>query len=168
MTLTIRPERPTDVAAIGAVVRAAFAQAEHASGTEHLIVDALRRAGALSISLVAEGDGLLVGHVAISPVTVGDGSIAGWFGLGPIAVLPERQRSGVGAALMGAALDALRARGARGCVVLGDPAYYGRFGFRAAAPLELPGVPARYFQALPLAGETPPGVVRYHAAFEAS
>ncbi|MEC4630073.1 N-acetyltransferase, partial [Bacillus safensis] len=87
----------------------------------------------------------LLGHVAVSPVTVSDGS-TGWYGLGPISVLPARQGQGIGAALMRAAIDALRQQGARGCVLLGEPAYYGRFGFRAEPGLVLPGVPAEYFQ----------------------
>ena len=76
--------------------------------------------------LVAELDGVLVGHVALSPVSISDGSVH-WFGLGPISVLPVHQRRGVGSALMRAVLAALRQRGAHGCVLLGDPGYYGRW-----------------------------------------
>ena len=86
--------------------------------------------GELTVSLVAETDGL-VGHVAFSPVLIADGS-AGWYGLAPVAVLPEWQRRGVGAALIRRGLAILGARGAAGCVVLGDPAYYGRFGYNHA------------------------------------
>ncbi len=126
----IRKEVPTDVSSIEAVTVAAFLDVAHTNHTEQHIVNALRRSGALTISLVAELDGVLVGHVALSPVRIGDGS-TNWFGLGPISVLPAHQRRGVGSALMAAALAALRHRGAQGCVVLGDPGYYGRFGFRA-------------------------------------
>lgn len=163
----IRPEQPADVAAIHALTEAAFRQAEHSSHTEQFIVDALRDRGELTVSLVAEQDGEVVGHVAVSPVAVSDGSI-GWFGLGPISVLPARQEQGVGAALMQAAIDALRSQQAHGCVLLGEPAYYGRFGFRAEPGLILPGVPAEYFQALCLQPPMAQGEVRYSPAFEAT
>ncbi|HAL23820.1 MAG TPA: N-acetyltransferase [Stenotrophomonas sp.] len=163
----IRPEQPADVAAIHALAEAAFRQAEHSSHTEQFIVDALRARGELTVSLVAEQDGAVVGHVAVSPVAVSDGS-AGWFGLGPISVLPARQGQGVGAALMLAAIDALRSQQAHGCVLLGEPAYYGRFGFRAEPGLILPGVPAEYFQALCLQPPMAQGEVRYSPAFEAT
>ncbi|AWH29524.1 MULTISPECIES: N-acetyltransferase [Stenotrophomonas] len=163
----IRPEQPADVAAIHALTEAAFRQAEHSSHTEQFIVDALRDRGELTVSLVAEQDGAMVGHVAVSPVAVSDGS-TGWFGLGPISVLPARQGQGVGAALMQAAIDALRSQQAHGCVLLGEPAYYGRFGFRAEPGLILPGVPAEYFQALCLQPPMAQGEVRYSPAFEAT
>ncbi len=163
----VREEVPVDAAIIEAVTVAAFLDAPHASHTEQHIVNALRRAGALTVSLVAELDGVLVGHVALSPVSISDGS-PHWFGLGPISVLPAHQRHGVGCALMAAALAALRQRAAQGCVVLGDPGYYGRFGFRATPDLVLPGVPPEYFQTLPLVSATARGSVTYHPAFEAT
>lgn len=166
MTLSIRPETAADVASIHALTADAFVNAEHSSHTEHFIVDALRERGELAVSLVAEQDGQVLGHVALSPVVIGDGS-AGWFGLGPISVAPQRQGQGIGSALMQAALDALRERGARGCVLLGEPGYYGRFGFRAEPGLVLPGVPAEYFQALCLQPPMAQGEVRYSPAFEA-
>lgn len=162
----IRPETPADASAIEAVTLAAFREAEHTNHTEQDIVRALREAGALAVSLVAEVDGAVVGHVAVSPVSIADGA-NGWFGLGPISVLPARQGSGIGASLMRAALEQLRAQGTAGCVVLGDPAYYNRFGFRAEPALVFPGVPAAYFQALPFRGVLPGGVVTYHPAFYA-
>lgn len=167
MPARIREEAPADVLAVEAVTVAAFLSAEHTSHTEQHIVSALRRAGALTISLVAEIDGVLVGHVALSPVNISDGSTH-WFGLGPISVLPAQQRGGVGSELMRAALAALRQRHAQGCVLLGDPGYYGRFGFRASPDLVLPGVPPAYFQALHLGPTTPRGIVTYHPAFEAT
>ena len=165
--LIVREETSDDVAAIAAVTETAFLTAPHTSHTEQFIVAGLRRTKALAVSLVAEVDGAVIGHVALSPVTIADGT-PGWFGLGPISVLPARQGEGIGSALMGAALDALRARGAAGCVVLGEPAYYGRFGFRAEPGLMLPGIPPEYFQALAFGDATlPRGVVAYHAAFAA-
>lgn len=162
--MQIRPERPQDIAAVHALTREAFANAPHRDGTEQDIIDALRAAGALSVSLVAEDEDALVGHVALSPVTLSDGS-EGWYGLGPISVAPAQQGRGVGSALMRAALSALRERAAAGCVLLGDPAYYGRFGFRADSRLRLPGVPAEYFQAVLLDGTWPDADVGYHPAF---
>jgi len=92
----------------------------------------LRKAGALTISLAAEQDGEIVGHVAVSAVSMSDGS-ADWYGLGPISVTPERQRKGIGSGLMQAALRLLRERSPAGCVLVGDPAYYARFGFKPGA-----------------------------------
>jgi putative acetyltransferase len=166
MDTTIRTETAEDARTIEAMTVAAFLDAAHTSHTEQFIVAGLRRAGKLAVSLVAESDGVLVGHVAVSPVRIADGT-AGWFGLGPISVLPVHQRRGIGTQLMHAALDRLRSARARGCVVLGEPAYYGRFGFRADPGLVLPGVPPEYFQAIVFSGARPQGVVRYDAAFEA-
>jgi len=164
MPIHIRPETPSDIAAIEAVTIAAFRSAPHTDHTEQFIVRALRDAGQLAVSLVAEERDVIIGHVAVSPVTVSSGA-AGWYGLGPISVVPERQRQGIGVRLMEHALAALRAMGACGCVVLGDPRYYGRFGFKAEPSLLLPGVPAEYFQALSFGGSFPCGEVAYHEAF---
>ena len=162
----IRGETGDDIDAIRDVVEAAFAQASHASGTEARIVDALRRDAALTVSLVADIDGRIAGHVAASPVAI-DG-IEGWHGLGPVAVSPADQGNGVGSALVQAALAELRAAGSRGCVVLGDPGYYGRFGFGQVDGLSYPGVPAGYFMALAFGDVVPRGVASYHPAFAAS
>jgi putative acetyltransferase len=167
MSLAIRPESAADRVAIREVTRAAFVNAAHASHTEHLIVDALRQAGALSLSLVAETTDNIIGHVAVSPVTITDGA-AGWFGLGPVSVLPAHQGHGVGSLLVQEALTILRQRAAAGCVVLGEPSFYSRFGFMCAADLVLPGVPAEYFQAICVHGALPRGEIRYHDAFNVS
>lgn len=166
-TPTIRPELPSDVEAIHALTKAAFLNAPHSDHTEHFIVDALRQAGALTVSLVAEEGGEVVGHVAASPVSISDGT-TGWCGLGPISVVPKRQRRGLGTLLMRGALRELRDFGAAGCVLLGDPAFYSRFGFRAWDGLVLPAVPPEYFQSLSFGGALPYGVVTYHAAFDAT
>ncbi|MDH0300974.1 MULTISPECIES: N-acetyltransferase [unclassified Pseudomonas] len=165
--MTLRSEHAQDADAITRLTEAAFAHAEHSSHTEQFIVTALRRAGQLTVSLVAMEGGALVGHVAISPVTLSSGA-DGWFGLGPVSVAPQRQGRGIGSALVNAALARLHELGGQGCVVLGDPGYYGRFGFKAHPGLSLPGVPAEYFQALAFAGDVPQGTVQYHAAFEAT
>lgn len=163
----IRNEGSADAPAIEAVTVAAFRSAEHSSGTEGHIVRALRDAGQLVVSLVAEERGQIVGHVAVSPATLSDGT-AGWYGLGPVSVLPEHQSRGLGTLLVTRALTELRALGAAGCVVLGEPGYYARFGFRPEAGLVLPGVPAQYFQAIAFHDAVPSGQVAYHASFEAT
>ena len=167
MPCTIRPERPEDCSVIRQVTTAAFAVAEHSSGTEGAIVDALRAAGALSLSLVATVDGEVVGHVAFSPVTL-DGADLGWYGLGPVSVRPDLQGRGIGAALIQAGLERLAGLGGKGCVVLGDPAYYARFGFRQEPAIGYEGVPAEYFMALSLDGSRAAGKVAYHEGFSAS
>lgn len=165
--IDVRTERPEDATAIGAVTTAAFAGAVHSSGTEAAIVAALRAAGALSVSLVALGNGEIVGHVAFSPVTI-DGEGSGWFGLGPVSVRPDRQRAGIGRALIEEGLARLSAGGAAGCVVLGDPAYYARFGFVADPALRYADAPPAYFQRLVFSGPPPAGRVTYHVGFAAN
>jgi putative acetyltransferase len=164
MNVRIRGETSTDLPQIEAVTVSAFLKAPHTSHTEQHIVNALRMAGKLAISLVAEANSSVIGHVAISPVSISDGT-TDWFGLGPISVLPQHQRRGVGSQLMHEALRALRERGASGCVVLGEPEYYGRFGFHADPNLVLPGVPPEYFQAISFDASRPRGTVSYHEAF---
>lgn len=165
--MDIRNESSADAHAIEAVTVAAFRSAEHSSGTEQHIVRALRDAGQLVVSLVAEEHGQLVGHVAVSPVTLSDGT-AGWYGLGPVSVLPEHQGRGLGTRLVARALTELRTLEAAGCVVLGDPGYYARLGFRPEPGLVLPGVPAQYFQAIAFHDAVPSGRVTYHASFDAT
>jgi putative acetyltransferase len=167
MYLRIRPEIPDDAPLIEAVTIAAFLDAPHTSHTEQFVIRSLRAAGALTVSLVAEADGRLVGHVAVSPVTMSTGA-RDWYGLGPVAVDPPMQGRGIGSRLMRAALQQLRDANAAGCVLLGEPAYYGRFGFKAEPGLKLPGVPAEYFQAVAFRGAVPRGSVAFHAAYAAT
>jgi putative acetyltransferase len=164
--LIIRPEKPADVEAIFSLTAAAFHGHPHSQQTEQWIVNALREAGVLSLSLVAEQKGAVLGHLAFSPVGIADGS-PDWYGLGPVSVLPTCQGRGVGTALIAEGLARLQADGAHGCVVLGEPAYYGRFGFTHQPALVLDGVPPDYFLALPLGAHLAQGVVHYHAAFAA-
>lgn len=166
MTFHVRSETPSDHAAIEAVTKAAFVAAPHTDHNEQFIVAALRAAGALTLSLVAEMNAAVIAHVAVSPVQISDGT-EGWFGLGPISVMPALQGRGIGSSLMHEALQRLAAQGASGCVVLGEPAYYRRFGFDNDPGLVLPQVPAEYFMALPFGTRRPRGVVTYHPAFSA-
>ncbi|KAA2214110.1 N-acetyltransferase [Pseudoroseomonas oryzae] len=160
----IRPENATDKQPIRSLVRAAFQDAPHGSGMEADIVDALRAGGALTLSLVAVEGGAVMGHVAFSPVMIA-GKLSDWFGLGPVAVEHSQRRRGIGRLLIEDGLNRLRAQGAGGCVVLGDPAYYARFGFEPDPGLTLAGVPAEYFQRLRLRGDQPAGEVLFHPAF---
>ncbi|MDO5642876.1 MAG: N-acetyltransferase [Paracoccus sp. (in: a-proteobacteria)] len=162
--MDIRPERPGDKAAIAALTTAAFLTAPHSDGTEADIIARLRAAGALSLSLVAVDGARIIGHAAFSPVTIAGGD-QGWMGLGPVSVRPARQGRGTGAALIRDGLARIGAAGAGGCVVLGDPGYYQRFGFAALPGLTLPGLPAGYFMALPFKAPPPQGEVAYHPAF---
>jgi putative acetyltransferase len=129
--LTIRPERPEDAAAVGAVHRAAFP-----TDAEARLVDRLRANGKARAALVAEVDGEVVGHVVFSPVSVG-GVHAGGLGLAPVAVRPGHQRRGVGSALIREGLAVCRREGCPFVVLLGHPDYYPRFGFRRAGEVGL-------------------------------
>jgi putative acetyltransferase len=162
--MEIRLEKPGDVESIRQITLAAFETAEHSTHTEARIVDALRHAGALTVSLVAVVEGEVVGHLAFSPVTI-DGADHGWYGVGPVSVRPDRQRRGIGQALIHEGIHRLGQAGARGCVVLGEPSYYRRFGFENDPGLRLEGVPAEYFMRLSMAGASPTGLVRYHEGF---
>src|ERR1700728_5282925 len=118
MKVEITSETAADVAAIQAVTISAFLHAQHTSHTEQFIVDALRKAGQLTVSLVAKTDSTIAGHVAISPVSISDGA-TGWYGLGPLSVAPDHQRRGIGSRLMREGLRGLRESGAAGGGLLG-------------------------------------------------
>ena len=162
--VAIRPERPPDHAAIAVVTEAAFRNTQHSDGSEVAIVDRLRKDGDLRLSLVAEDAERIVGHVAISPVMI-EGKACDWYGLGPISVLPSLQHTGIGSRLMQRAIADMREEGAAGIVLLGDPAYYARFGFEHDPRLEYPGPPPEYFQRLVINGRAPTGLVSYAPAF---
>ena len=162
----IRDETNDDVAAITDVTIAAFRALEISNHTEQFVIESLRAANALTISLVAELDGRVVGHVAFSPVTISDGT-QGWYGLGPVSVLPEYQRLGIGKALIREGLSRLKAIRARGCCLVGHPEYYERFGFAAMPGFVHQGVPPEVFVALSFDGHTPHGDVTFHEAFQA-
>jgi putative acetyltransferase len=165
--MIIRNETESDINAISDVTRAAFENHAISNHTEQFIINALRAANALTISLVAAVDGEVVGHIAFSPVTISDGS-QNWYGLGPISVLPEYQRQGIGRSLMQEGLSRLKARGAEGCVLVGDPGYYERFGFRSVPEVTHEGVPQENVLVLPFDGNKARGVVAFHRGFWAT
>lgn len=165
--ITIRSEADADVSAIAEVTIAAFKALEVSHHTEQFIVAALRATKALSISLVAEADGRVIGHIAFSPVVISDGT-PGWYGLGPVSVLPAYQRQGIGKALIQEGLARLRGMNARGCCLVGHPDYYRKFGFRNTPELVLEGVPQEVFFALSFDGRIPHGTVTFHDGFMAN
>lgn len=164
--MIIRNESESDFEAISEITRAAFENHPHSNHTEQFIVEVLRAAKALTISLVAEVGGMVVGHVAFSPVTISDGS-QNWFGLGPVFVLPELQRQGIGKSLIREGLFLLKSLRAKGCVLVGNPGYYERFGFRNIPDLVLADVPQEYFLALKFEMSGACGAVTFHQAFSA-
>ena len=163
--MNIRLETRNDIQAIKEVTLAAFTGVFSDNSTEHLIINELREAGMLSLSLVAEMDGQIVGHAAYSPVLINRENID-WYGLGPISVLPKYQKQGIGSALINEGLAKLRAMGAGGCVLEGSPDYYQRFGFKSYPELVYKFAPSpKYFMALPFDKTIPKGKVEYHKAF---
>ena len=160
----IRPETAVDLEAIRHVNLEAFADHPISRQTEHLIVDALRDASALALSLVAVEDDEVVGHIAFSPAPIGE-TATGWLLIWPVAVLPRRQRRGIGSALVSTGRAASRSARALGCVLVGDPAFYKRFGFTACREAVYEGVPGEFLLGLSFSGEEPVGAVRAHAAF---
>lgn len=164
--MIIRNETESDIEAIFDVTTAAFETHPHSNQTEQFIVNALRAANALTISLVAEVDGKIVAHIAFSPVTISDGS-QNWYGLGPISVLPEYQKQGIGKSLINEGLSLLKKLGAEGCVLVGDPNFYERFGFKNYSDLAIDGIPQEFVLALKLSDKKAQGSVEFHQGFSA-
>jgi putative acetyltransferase len=166
LKVAVRSETDADAGVIAEVTAAAFRTLEISNHTEQFIISALRAAKALTVSLVAEVDGRVVGHIAFSPVAISDGT-RNWYGLGPVSVLPAYQRQGIGKALMQEGLSRLKNMNAQGCCLVGHPDYYGKFGFKNMSGLVLEGVPQEFFLALSFDGHTPQGAVTFHDAFKA-
>lgn len=162
--MTIRDEQAGDENEIDQIIMVAFGNHPHSDRREGHLVKSLRNSDALTLSLVAEENSQLAAHIAFSPVQI-DGASQGWHGLGPVAVRPELQRRGIGSALINAGLRRLRMLGSHGCVLLGEPELYQRFGFRTDPRLRLDGVPREFFLILPFQNVIPMGRVDYHPAF---
>jgi putative acetyltransferase len=165
--LVIREETSSDYAVINEVTAKAFESMEISGHTEQFIVEALRAAKALTVSLVAEMDDRVVGHIAFSPITISDGT-RDWYGLGPVSVLPEYQQTGIGKALIWEGLARLKDKGAKGCCLVGHPEYYPKFGFKNAGSLFHEGVPPEVFFALAFDDRYPKGEVKFHEGFMAT
>jgi putative acetyltransferase len=159
MTVILREERPSDADAVHAITRAAFGQPDEAD-----LVRRLWRDGDVEISLVAEDAGRLLGHVLLSRMTAPFRALA----LAPVSVAPERQNAGIGSNLIRAAVARARDGGWMAIFVLGDPAYYTRFGFdvRLAEGFSSPYAGA-HFMVLPLTAALPvtSGTLVHAAAF---
>lgn len=164
MSPLVRPELPSDGRAIHALTKRAFAPMPFAGGDEQDVIDRLRDRGALSLSLVAELDGEVAGHLALSPATHESGA-SGWYALGPISVEPGVQKRGIGSTLIAAAKQWLAGQGACGCILTGNPRYYERFGFELAPAHTPEGEPEAYFQVWNPSGHIPLGRFRFHPAF---
>ncbi len=162
--LLVRHERPGDAAAIAEVIAAAFRGHPSSQGRETGAVARLRRDKALVVSLVAQTNAGVAGHIAFSRVII-TGAGGGWYGLGPLAVAPSLHKRGIGQLLVRSGLEELRAISARGCVLLGDPGFYGRFGFRPWPGLMLEGAPPEHVLGLPFGKDEPAGEIAFHSAF---
>ena len=168
MMITIRPEQPDDIAAVRAINETAYGQA-----TEATIVDLLRSACPDAVSLVAVENEKILGHIFFSPVSVSSGhEVTQGIGLAPMAVLPERQRQGIGSMLVQAGIDAMRKRNCPFIIVLGHSGYYPRFGFVPASyhglSCQWDGVPDEAFMVLILDDAAMTGVsgtARYRDEF---
>jgi putative acetyltransferase len=162
--MQIRDECPEDEAVIYHLTKIAFETMPYSEGDEQDLIDALRKDGALAVSLVALRGDEVVGHIAFSRVEI-DGQPGAWFDLGPVSVKPNLQRLGIGSALIYEGLDRIKDLGAEGCVLLGYPSYYRRFGFVHDPDLTYNGEVNANFQQLTLKGKTPKGSVSYYPAF---
>jgi predicted N-acetyltransferase YhbS len=164
MTITVRNERPGDVEIIRHLTELAFRGRPYSCKREHLLIDDLRAANALTVSLVASADLTIIGHVALSPVSL-SGASGPWFGLGPISVLPEWQGKGIGSALMKEALARLTQHQAAGCILVGNPRFYKRFGFVHDPSIVAEGEPPEYTMIFRLSENSDHGIARFHDAF---
>lgn len=162
--MIIRKESVADIESITEVTIAAFKNHPISNQTEKFIITALRDADALTISLVAEINARVVGHIAFSPVIISDGT-KDWYGLGPISVLPEYQRRGIGKSLIKSGLSSLKELGGQGCALVGDPNYYQRFGFKNYPELVHEGIPQEVFLILPFNEKIPQGTILFHESF---
>lgn len=163
---SIAAERPGDAAAIHDLVKRAFAPMPFSDGDEQDLVDALRSAGDLVLSLVALDDACtVIGHIGFSPATI-DGQQCAWLQMAPVSVCLQRQRSGIGSALIRAGLAQILMDGAQGAAVVGNPVYYERFGFVPCPQLVPPSAyEVPYLRARAFGGDIPSGRLGYAPAF---
>ncbi len=163
--MIIRNEKPSDIETIAEVTKVAFEDHSFSHQTEHFVIRDLRDAVALTLSLVAEVDGQVVGHIAFSPVTISDGT-TNWYGLGPVSVLPDYQGRRIGTALVNRGLTLLNSMGSKGYALVGLPTYYYRFGFRHHPQLIHEKIPQEVFVTKSLVERVPSGAVEFHQAFK--
>lgn len=161
----IRPEEPHDQQAIHDLTQAAFAPQTFSDGTEGAIIDAMRDAGDLTLSLVACDADTIIGHVAFSPAQISE-TPGDWYGLGPISVRKDHQRRGIGRALIEAGIAALTERGAAGCVLTGNPNIYQRMGFHCDGNLHHAGTEDRHVHWRVIKGAAPKGELHFAPALD--
>jgi len=162
--MLIRPETPNDHAAIFDLTKAAFAPMSFSDGTEHEAINSLRNDGDLTLSLVADANGI-IGHVAFSPAAISD-SEGQWFALGPISVRADKQHQGIGTALVADGLKRLSDIGAAGCVLIGNPQVYAPMGFVSDGRLTYGGLDTKYVQYQMLNGRAPQGEIKFALALQ--
>ena len=155
----LRTERPGDMLPVYELVSAAFGRPDEAE-----LVNRLRECGAAVVTMVEEEEYEFMGHLMLSPITI-DGQEGPWLGLAPVAVHPDWQGQGIGSDLVREGLDTALEMDWKAVVVLGDPAYYGRFGFMSNARLTLDGVPPEYFMHVAFSPVYGGGTVTYHPGF---
>jgi len=163
--MLIIPERPGDEVDIRDLTKAAFAPMPFADENDHLLPENLRKDGDLTLSLITLDADQIIGHVAFSPIKVDD-RFDNWYGLGPISVAPERQKQGIGTQLVQAGRVALEPKGAKGFILIGNPAVYGPMGFVSDGAITYRDLAATLVQYLPFTPETPSGTVTFAAALE--
>lgn len=165
MTISIRPEAPGDEAAIHALTTRAFDGHPYSDGDEADVIDRLRDDGDLLFSLVAVDGEVIVGQATYSLAKLSNGD-AGWAVLGPIAVEPSRHGEGIGRALIVRGEETMKAHGLSGITVLGDPEFYGRFGFQLGTSLRLEGELAEFLQVKSFGDPIPAATLSYAPAFD--
>lgn len=169
--MIIREEKKQDINQIEELTLLAFTGHPHhepgSPPTEHMIVKRLRDAKAMTLSLVAEDDSGIIGHLSYSPVKI-DGMATRWHALAPVSVSPSMQRQGIGSKMIEQSILLLKEKDIDGLVVLGAPEYYSCFGFHHNHHFIVEGVPAEYFlaQSLNNINQLPSGVITFHNAFE--
>jgi len=162
--MKIRAEQPADHSKIHHLTKIAFEPKAFSDGTEPDLIDELRNAGELSLSLVAENGADIVGHITFSKVVIGQFNY-GWYGLGPISVHPDQQRTGIGTSLIENGFQLLQDLGCEGCALVGDPKYYSRFGFVSDGKVFYKDTPSEVVQWKSFGNLVPVGELVFHPAF---
>ena len=164
-SLILRTETINDITAIENVIIAAFSQSLHGLKNENKLISQLRADQALVLSVVAEVNERIVGHVAFSKINLADQSLEDWYILAPLSVIPEFQKQSLGKQLLKSGLAGIKKKGAKGCFCVGDIGYYGRFGFSSNHGLVLEGIPKEHILAQNFSSEHPKGMVILAPAF---
>ncbi|MEL6687744.1 MAG: N-acetyltransferase [Pseudomonadota bacterium] len=161
--MIIRPETIDDIEAIFHLTQAAFATMPYSDGSEGPIINHLRKDGHLLLSLVVDHEGEIVGQISFSPIAL-NGEMDGLYGLGPVSAHPDRQKQGIGSALIQEGIS--RLRDAKAIFLIGDPNYYSRFNFIGDCGLTYGEVPPEYVQGLFLDDNSRTGELQYVPAFD--